>query len=65
MLVNTSQQIDRWKEYFPMTQAGPDNSQSTADSWLGLMVNLFNIGSIVSFFITSVLSRLSSPGYHC
>ncbi|RYP03308.1 hypothetical protein DL764_005234 [Monosporascus ibericus] len=46
MLVNTSQQIDRWKEYFPMTQEGPDNPQEIADSWLGLMVNLFNIGSI-------------------
>ena len=54
MLVNTSQQIDRWKLYFPQTQARGDNSQEVADSWLGLMVNLFNIGSIVSFFITSV-----------
>lgn len=59
MLVNTSQQIDRWKQYFPMTQAGPDGSQEVADSWLGLMVNLFNIGSILSFFITSVFIRTS------
>lgn len=52
MLVNTSQQIDRWKEYFPRTQLGPDNAQEVADSWLGLLVNMFNIGSILSFFIT-------------
>lgn len=58
MLVNTSQQIDRWKQYFPQTQAGPDNSQEVADSWLGLMVNLFNIGSIISFFITLVPSHI-------
>ncbi|KAI1826767.1 general substrate transporter [Xylaria intraflava] len=52
MLVNTSQQIDRWKQYFPRTQVGPDNPQAVADSWLGLLVNIFNIGSVVSFFIT-------------
>ncbi|KAI1102702.1 sugar transporter-like protein [Jackrogersella minutella] len=52
MLVNTSQQIDRWKEHFPKTQAGPDNPQEVADSWLGLLVNMFNIGSILSFFLT-------------
>lgn len=52
MLVNTSQQIDRWKAFFPRTQAGPDNPQAVADSWLGLLVNIFNIGSVISFFIT-------------
>ncbi|KAI1341036.1 general substrate transporter [Xylariaceae sp. FL0016] len=52
MLVNTSQQIDRWKEFFPRTQVGPDNPQEVADSWLGLLVNIFNIGSVISFFIT-------------
>ncbi|RYO76731.1 hypothetical protein DL762_002738 [Monosporascus cannonballus] len=69
MLVNTSQQIDRWKEYFPMTQAGPDNPQEIADSWLGLMVNLFNIGSIVSFFITPYVAdhfgRKAAITYGC
>lgn len=59
MLVNTSQQIDRWKQYFPMTQVGPDGSQEVADSWLGLMVNLFNVGSIISFFITWVSCLIS------
>lgn len=52
MLVNTSQQIDRWKQYFPKTQVGNGNSQEVADSWLGLLVNMFNIGSILSFFLT-------------
>ncbi|KAI0968105.1 general substrate transporter [Xylaria arbuscula] len=52
MLVNTSQQIDRWKEFFPRTQVGPNNPQAVADSWLGLLVNIFNIGSVISFFIT-------------
>ncbi|RYP51779.1 hypothetical protein DL768_002926 [Monosporascus sp. mg162] len=69
MLVNTSQQIDRWKEYFPMTQAGPGNPQEIADSWLGLMVNLFNIGSIVSFFITPYVAdhfgRKAAITYGC
>ncbi|RYP79270.1 hypothetical protein DL769_003050 [Monosporascus sp. CRB-8-3] len=69
MLVNTSQQIDRWKEYFPMTQEGPDNPQEVADSWLGLMVNLFNIGSIVSFFITPYVAdhfgRKAAITYGC
>ncbi|KAI1437078.1 general substrate transporter [Xylaria sp. CBS 124048] len=51
MLVNTSQQINRWKESFPRTQVGPNNPQAVADSWLGLLVNIFNIGSVVSFFI--------------
>ncbi|TGJ88557.1 hypothetical protein E0Z10_g164 [Xylaria hypoxylon] len=52
MLVNTSQQIDRWKAFFPRTQVGPNNPQAVADSWLGLLVNIFNIGSVLSFFIT-------------
>ncbi|KAI0155343.1 general substrate transporter [Xylariaceae sp. FL1272] len=56
MLVNTSQQIDRWKEYFPRTQVGPNNPQAVADSWLGLLVNIFNVGSVVSFFITPYIA---------
>ncbi|PGH13449.1 hypothetical protein AJ80_06318 [Polytolypa hystricis UAMH7299] len=44
MLVNTSQLMDRWKLYFsPWVQE---------NNWLGLLVNMFNIGSIVSFFVT-------------
>ncbi|KAI0026216.1 sugar transporter-like protein [Xylariomycetidae sp. FL0641] len=52
MLVNTSQQIDRWKAFFHQTQAAGGNPQSVADSWLGLLVNIFNIGSVLSFFFT-------------
>lgn len=59
MLVNTSQQIDRWKSYFPQTQVGPNNPQAVADSWLGLLVNIFNIGSVISFFITLVSCYLT------
>jgi len=43
MLVNTVQQIKKWELYFPEVK---DNNK------LGLLVNMFNIGSIISFFIT-------------
>ncbi|KAI0477904.1 general substrate transporter [Xylariaceae sp. FL0804] len=69
MLVNTSQQLDRWRASFPRTQAGWGNGAlgegkgspgsegyynppAVADSWLGLLVNVFNVGSVASFFIT-------------
>ncbi|KAF1954857.1 general substrate transporter [Byssothecium circinans] len=41
MMMNSSQQMDRWTNYFNK----PD------DNRLGLMNNAYNIGSIVSFFI--------------
>lgn len=41
MMMNSSQQMDRWTAYFDK----PD------DNRLGLMNNAYNIGSIVSFFI--------------
>ncbi|ROV87856.1 hypothetical protein VSDG_09540 [Cytospora chrysosperma] len=44
MLVNTSQQFQRWELYF-----GPDISDNNK---LGTLINMFNIGSIVSFLIT-------------
>jgi hypothetical protein len=44
MLVNTSQQMDTWKKYFSPEIENPD--------MLGLLINMFNIGSILSFFIT-------------
>ena len=44
MLVNTSQQIQRWNDYF-----GDDVADANK---LGILVNMFNIGSIISFFIT-------------
>lgn len=47
MMVNTSQQMDKWKEYFPEY----DNENK-----LGILINMYNIGSIVSFFITPYLA---------
>lgn len=47
MMVNTSQQMDRWKEYFPEHENA---------SKLGILINMYNIGSIVSFFITPYLA---------
>jgi MFS family permease len=44
MLVNTSQQIDKWKTFF-----GEDVKDANK---LGILINMFNIGSILSFFIT-------------
>lgn len=43
MLINTSQQIALWGEYFP---------EINDSNKLGILINMFNIGSIVSFFIT-------------
>ncbi|KFY68292.1 hypothetical protein V496_01212 [Pseudogymnoascus sp. VKM F-4515 (FW-2607)] len=43
MLINTSQQIKLWELYFP--EVGDANK-------LGILVNMFNIGSIISFFFT-------------
>jgi hypothetical protein len=48
MLVNTSQQIDLWTKFFP--EADPHNAMGT--QYLGLLVNMFSIGSIISFFVT-------------
>jgi MFS family permease len=44
MLVNTSQQMKQWHAFF-----GDDVSNNNK---LGILVNMFNIGSIISFFIT-------------
>lgn len=44
-LINTSQQIQRWEDFF-----GPDINGD--NNKLGILVNMFNIGSIVSFIIT-------------
>jgi len=52
MLVNTSQQMDRWKWFFFPESRNGDKGDLVADSMLGILVNMFNIGSILSFFIT-------------
>lgn len=44
-LINTSQQMQQWADFF-----GPDIDGN--NNKLGILVNMFNIGSIVSFFIT-------------
>lgn len=44
MLVNTSQQMDKWNTFF--------SPEVTDNNKLGILVNMFNIGSIISFFIT-------------
>ncbi|KAH6955902.1 general substrate transporter [Ilyonectria sp. MPI-CAGE-AT-0026] len=47
MMVNTSQQMDKWKTYFPEVE---DNNK------LGILINMYNIGSIVSFFIVPYMA---------
>jgi sugar porter (SP) family MFS transporter len=49
MMVNTSQQMDKWKEYFPEVA---DNNK------LGILINMYNIGSIVSFFIVPYMADM-------
>ncbi|EAW12294.1 putative MFS hexose transporter [Aspergillus clavatus NRRL 1] len=48
MLVNTSQMMDSWNKFL-----SPKVEQ---ENWLGLLVNMFNIGSIISFFITPYIA---------
>ena len=48
-LINVSQQIPRWKKFLPEVD---ETANLNSESWLGLLVNMMNIGSIVSFFIT-------------
>jgi hypothetical protein len=47
MLLNTSQQMDYWKEFFP---------EYVDANKLGILINIYNIGSILSFFITPTLA---------
>lgn len=57
MLVNTSQQINAWNHYFfPETKDNPNLRDPVHDSKLAILVNMFNIGSIVSFFITPYIA---------
>ncbi len=48
MLVNTSQQMEQWREFF--------TPESADDNKLGILINMFNIGSILSFFITPYIA---------
>lgn len=49
MMVNTSQQMDRWREYFP---------EHKNENKLGILINMYNIGSIVSFFFVPYMADL-------
>ncbi|CCC05069.1 unnamed protein product [Sordaria macrospora k-hell] len=49
MLLNTSQQIHAWNSFFFPHSTQPDPVE---DSKLAILINMFNIGSIFSFFIT-------------
>ncbi|KAH7323059.1 general substrate transporter [Stachybotrys elegans] len=49
MLVNTSQQIDAWGEYFPRV---------SNNHYLGILINMYNIGSIISFFIVPYMADI-------
>jgi sugar porter (SP) family MFS transporter len=47
MLLNTSQQMNYWKDFFP---------EHVDANKLGILINMYNIGSILSFFITPFLA---------
>ena len=58
MLANTCQQIDDFKIYFDNIFTWDEETETWLqdENLLGIMINLFNIGSIVSFFITPYLA---------
>jgi len=65
MLSNTAQQMDLFKKYFSVENGeanevfiwNPEKGEWGADAnKLGIMINMFNIGSITSFFITPYLA---------
>jgi sugar porter (SP) family MFS transporter len=65
MLANTAQQMDRFKHYFSAENGkanevfiwNEEDKTWTADAnKLGIMINMFNIGSIISFFMTPYLA---------
>jgi sugar porter (SP) family MFS transporter len=67
MLANTCQQMDLFKEYFSIKNGkvnevfiwNAEKKSYDADAnKLGIMINMFNIGSIISFFITPYMADL-------
>ncbi|KAK3315751.1 sugar transporter-like protein [Apodospora peruviana] len=53
MLLNTSQQIQSWNWFFfPEFEDSKNAKDPVLNSKLGILVNMFNIGSVLSFFIT-------------
>lgn len=53
-LANICQQMDQFKDYFDSVFTfNPDTElYDTDENKLGIMINMFNIGSIISYFIT-------------
>ena len=57
MLLNISQHIRAWNYFFfPELRDNPDLEDKVLDSKLAIMVNMFNIGSVLSFFITPFIA---------
>ncbi|KAK4211615.1 general substrate transporter [Rhypophila decipiens] len=55
MLVNTSQQIQAWNKFF-FPGLVDDPQDPVLNSKLAILVNMFNIGSVLSFFITPFIA---------
>lgn len=62
MLMNAGQQMDRFKEYYDengnVFWLDDEGEWQKDENLLGIMVNMFNIGSIISFFITPYLADI-------
>jgi len=57
ILLNISQHIRAWNYFFfPELRDNPDLEDPVLDSKLAIMVNMFNIGSVLSFFITPFIA---------
>jgi len=65
MLANTAQQMDRFKKFFSIENGSmnevfiwdPVKMEWGADAnKLGIMINMFNIGSIISYFMTPYIA---------
>lgn len=57
-LANICQQMDRFKEYFDgVFTFNPETEIYDTDAnKLGIMINMFNIGSIISYFLTPYIA---------
>ena len=47
MLVNTSQQMNKWKDFFP---------EYADANKLGILINMFNIGSIIAYLLSPYMA---------
>lgn len=57
-LANICQQMDNFKEYFSSVFTFNEETEEweTDANLLGIMINMFNIGSIISFFMTPYIA---------